>query len=179
MFFKNSNNPFTPLSNRLTTSQIYAKLREYYENNGLYENVEAFGYYQDKWIEPLKGLRTCVNRSVEFYVSKILQGAKVSTEDKKVKEAIERVWKWSNFYAQKQLAIRDLALYGDIFFKVIGTSEKVYFEVISPEYVTDYDTDSRGNVVEIRIDIPVEIEEEKLARFKTERTELYKLNTKR
>ncbi len=152
IFSKKTNNPFT---NELSPKELYHKLEDYYNNNP-YENLEASAYYNSTWIEAIKPIRTVVNRSVEFYVSKILPGDKVrvSAKNDLVRDSIEQFHKWSNLSALKQLLSRNLALYGDLFIKVVGESDKVYLENIKPEYVTDFKTDRRGYLTEIRIDIP-------------------------
>jgi hypothetical protein len=113
----------------------------------------------DKFKEDVKPLRVTVNRSVEFYVSKILSGElKVSTQNKSVKESIESIWKWSNFNSQKNIFSRYLALTGNLFVKVVNDDSKVWFENIDPKFVTDFSSDSRGYLQTIRIDVPITVE---------------------
>lgn len=162
-FMTKKTNPFSSVE--LTPQELYAKLKGYYDNNGLYTGIQAASYYSSTWVEAIKPLRTVVNRSVEFFVSKIIPGdlsnIKIVTDNEKVKEAITQIWKWSNFSAQKQVAIRYLSLYGDLFIKVASDTDKVYFEIIEPKYVTDFKADSRGYITEIRLDIPIKNEDDK------------------
>ena len=155
-----SNKTSNPLNNvGLPQKQLFQKLWDYYSNNGLYEGVQAQSYSQNKWLEAFKPLRTPVNRSVEFYVSKMLSGdVTISAQSKMSQEAIEQVWKWSNFDAQKQVLSRFLALTGNLFVKVVNDESKVWFENIPPSQVTDFKTDLRGYLTEIRIDIPVTVD---------------------
>lgn len=103
-------------------------------------------------------LRTVVNRSVEFYASKILPGDKITVVaangKAELKDALNAILKMSNFQGNKPTMLRDFALYGDQFTRVRGEGDKVYLEDISPFYVTDFGEDSRGFLTYIRIDIP-------------------------
>jgi len=159
-FIWNKKQSSTPLDvSNLTPQNLYERLDSYYQNNGLYESLQATMYYSNLYIEALKPLRNPVNRSVEFYVSKICPSkVNIISDNEAVKEAINQFYKWSNFGSVIQVSKRQLSLYGDLFLKVVST-DKVYFEVINPKYVTDFETDNRGYLTEIRIDIPVEIEE--------------------
>lgn len=102
-------------------------------------------------------LRTVVNRSVEFYASKMLPGAeiKVISDKDEVKTSIEQVIKSSNFGNNKPAMLRGFSLYGDSFIRVRGNKEHTFLEDISPFYVTDFAEDSRGFLTFIRIDIPI------------------------
>lgn len=126
----------------------YELLKSLYENNSMDLNIDA-----------VKKLRNVVNRSVEFYAGKIIQNPVVVCSNEAAKTSIERVWKWSNFKTQKNFLARSLALYGDAFVKVM-VSDKVYFENIDCQYVTDFECDNRGYLKKIRFDIPL-IDEEK------------------
>lgn len=152
IFTKKTDYPFTI---ELTPKELYQKLETYYNNNP-YEQIETSSHYSSQWLESMKPIRTVVNRSVEFYVSKLLPGedVQISAKNQSVKESIEQFYKWSNFGSQKQLAVRQLSLFGDLFLKVVGGRDKVYSEIIKPEFVTDFKTDNRGFLTEIRIDIP-------------------------
>lgn len=101
-------------------------------------------------------LRTVVNRSVEFYASKMMPGDKITTLAKNtaIQAAIEDVLRVSNFQANKPAMLRHLALYGDQFTRVRGELDKVYMEDIKPRYVTGFTEDSRGFLTSLRIDIP-------------------------
>jgi hypothetical protein len=141
----------------LSPQEKYARLLEYYENNDLYSGVAANSYYTGYWVEAMKPLRGVVNRSVEFYAQKICPSSpEIITDHAAIIEPLEQFFKWSNFSAVKQLASRNLALYGDHFWKLVTGSGKVYATVIEPAQVTSFEVDARGNVVEIRIDTPIE-----------------------
>lgn len=135
-----------------------------YDYNNLYEALYAL-YNNDDAIVPddtTRRLRTVVNRSVEFYASKMIPGKEFKvltgddeTENTELQEAIEQVIKDSNLANNKAPMIRGFSLYGDSFIRVRGDKEKTYLEDISPFYVTDFSEDSRNFITYLRIDIPV------------------------
>jgi hypothetical protein len=136
-----------------------------FDYNSLYDALYAL-YKNDDSIIPedtTRRLRTVVNRSVEFYASKMLPGKeiKVTTstdegeaENVELQDAIEQIIKDSNLANNKLAMLRNFALYGDSFIRVRGDKEKSYLEDISPFYVTDFGEDSRNFLTYMRIDIP-------------------------
>jgi hypothetical protein len=154
MFPNNGNNTF---HNRdLEPVVLYDKLKVLYDGNGAYDDIAFNANLLGIPVEAIKSLRTVVNRSVEFYVSRILPNPTVIADKEAVQQAIEQFYKWSNFKSKKQVLCRNLSLYGDLFLKVASDESKVYFENINPRYVTEFDVDVRGYITEIRIDIPIE-----------------------
>jgi hypothetical protein len=144
---------------------FYDLLRAYYVNNGLYDELRDALSVTNMEDEALKPLRNPASRVVEFYASKLWPGAlpdglPIETENVGVAEAIERVWEWSNWGSQKQVAARWLALYGDWFLKVAtrmdvnGRVERVFLQSIDPRYVPEFDTDERGFLTYFRADVP-------------------------
>ena len=130
-----------------------------YDYNQLYDVLYDL-YNNDDAIIPddtTRRLRTVVNRSVEFYASKMLPGQemKVTSESAEVETAIQQIIKESNIANNKAPMIRGFALYGDSFIRVRGDKEKTYLEDISPFFVTDFSEDSRQFLTYLRIDIPV------------------------
>jgi hypothetical protein len=124
---------------------MYTTLESLYNNDAsLYE-----------W-DTTRRLRTVVNRSVEFYASKMIPGDKITTiaKNPQIEEAIQTVLETSNFQANKPAMLRHLALYGDQFTRVRGEEDKVMLEDIKPRYVSDFSEDSRGFLQTVRIDIP-------------------------
>jgi hypothetical protein len=102
-------------------------------------------------------LRTVVNRSVEFYASKMMPGEKIEVIADKpgLKDALDQIIKDSNLGNNKPAMLRGFALYGDSFVRVRGDDQKSYLEDISPFYLTDFAEDSRGFLTYCRIDIPI------------------------
>ena len=130
-----------------------------YDYNNLYDVLYSL-YNNDEAVvtdDTTRRLRTVVNRSVEFYASKMLPGQemKVTADNAAIETAIEQVIKDSNIANNKAPMIRGFSLYGDSFIRVRGDKEKSYLEDISPFFVTDFEEDSRGFLTYLRIDIPV------------------------
>jgi len=147
------------LSNKdLSPADLYAKLAAYYSGNGVYSSIKQAAYYSSTWMESMKPLRMVVNRSVEFYTSKILPDIEIQSDKPAVKDAIEQFLKWSNFEGIKQLYLRTLSLKGDLFTKVLSKNGKVFMEDIPPETVTSFTVDSRGYLTSLRIDKEIDSE---------------------
>ena len=99
-----------------------------YDYNEFYNALYSL-YNNDDSIIPddtTRRLRTVVNRSVEFYASKMLPGSemKVTSASAEVQTAIEDVIKDSNIANNKAPMIRGFALFGDSFIRVRGDKEK-------------------------------------------------------
>ena len=169
--------PYRPGTNSLTEEPIrwgqweeisaaeqYRVLRAYYDSNGLYSTAQQISLKLGLWQADRKPLRNPTYRVVEFYAAKVWGGRleealAINTDvpNETLVDSIKQVWQWSNWASRKQVAIRWLAIYGDLFIKVVTTIDKsrVYFELLQPEYVTDFSVDVRGYIVECRIDIPI------------------------
>lgn len=147
-----------------TPSAMYMMLEMYYNNNGLYDALRQELYDNAIWTPAMKGLRNPAHRIVEFYPAKIWPGSlpgalPIVTQNQAIIEPIHQAWTWSNWGAKKQLAARWFGLFGDAFFKIATHAtpdgiDRVYQQVIKPEYVTKFTTDERGFVTYIRLDIP-------------------------
>lgn len=143
-----------------TQAALYGALEAYYWNNGLYDQIMQALYDKAIWTEGMKPLRNPANRVVEFYVSKIWPGAlpdalPIVTDNQRIVDPIHQVWEWSNWGQAKQRASRWLALFGDLFIKVATKPDKVYFQLIKPQNVTDLDHDEREYLTWLRLDIPI------------------------
>lgn len=150
----------------------YRVMRALYDNNGLYEELMSTLRTQSIWTEARLPLRNPANRVAEFYAVKLWPGADLSealpivsdvANADSLKAAITAVWNWSNWAAQKQVAARWLAIYGDLFIQVVGRPPRqgiandpprVYFNLLEPETVTAIDTDERGFLTYLRLDVP-------------------------
>ena len=142
-------------------SDMYDLLKSFYLNNGLYDEIYNALYVVGKQGEDIRPLRNPAYRTVEFYAGKLwpgpLPGAlQIVTQNKAIVAPIQKVWEWSNWAQLKQRAARWAGIYGDVFFKVEKPKGKdtVYFLLIEPQYVTDFETDERGFMSWTRIDIP-------------------------
>ena len=144
-----------------------------YDYNNLYDALYDM-YNNDEAViedDTTRRLRTVVNRSVEFYASKMLPGKEIkvsahiggendatSAEEKPNQpliDAINQIIKDSNIGNNKPAMLRGFSLYGDSFIRVRGDKKKSYLEDITPFFITDFDEDNLGFLTYIRIDIPV------------------------
>lgn len=149
-------------SQNMAHLDLYRILRAYYASNGLYDVLRDVLRRQGIAAEALKPLRNPTYRVVEFHAQHLWPGPlpqalPIMADNQKIVEPIEQVWKWSNWGANKQVAARHLALYGDKFIKVSQTEDgsRVFFQVIEPEQVTDFDADERDFLTYVRIDVPM------------------------
>lgn len=168
--------PATPLPNGTAVErparELYALLWNYYQSNGLYDDVARALAIQGIGTAALKPLRNPANRVVELHVAKIWPGTlpdalPLVADNPHLAPALEQVWSWSNWASQKQVFVRKVACLGDVFVRVATTATstpdgtplppaqtRVYFQLLSPEYVPDFDTNERGDLTYIRIDVP-------------------------
>lgn len=106
-------------------------------------------------------IRNPTFRAVEFYAAHLFPGnlpdaLPIVTENERIVEPIQQVWQWSNWGSEKQATARQYALYGDWFCKVVtrDDGQRVYLQQIHPSHVIDFDTNERGDLTYIRVDIP-------------------------
>jgi hypothetical protein len=154
----------------VTPSAWYEMLEGYYLNNGLYDLVSQALFDNAIWTPGMKPLRNPAHRAVEFYVSKLWPGPLLRAlpivtpkSNTKIKDPILKLWEWSNWGAQKQVAARWLSNFGDLFIKVAQKKEgntvtRVYHDPIKSKHVTELELDERGFITFIRIDVPTEDE---------------------
>lgn len=148
--------PIRKSFNKLSPHERFGVIDEYYENNSLYMKEDAFAFQLDVWKENIRGLRTCVNRAVEFHAAKVCSGKPgIVAGSASIERAVRDVLKWSAFEQNKRKWIRQDAKYGNLFLKLIKTDRRIYIEDIEPSVVTDFEEDGRGNLLWIRIDVPI------------------------
>jgi hypothetical protein len=148
-------------------AEVDALLEAYYDNNGLYSDVQALAYQQGLWIPGMLPLRNPCHAVVEFYVAKVWPGQLptalpiiTSEANKKIIEPIQKIWKWSNFSIKKSLAARWFSLYGNWFARVQtkegpdGKPNRVIIRSVKPSYATEFEVDDAGNIYYIRLDFP-------------------------
>lgn len=168
------------ISGEYSQRELNRLLLAYYLNNSLYEELAAGLYEAGIRSESLKSLRNPAHRIVEFYAAKVWPGVlpdalPIRAESVAVKEAIEQVWAWSNWTARKQVAVRWAAIMGELFIKVAqrapnlatGSLGRVYFEVLNPLNVTEFQADERDFLTYIRIDSQYQVKEGKTTAWKT------------
>lgn len=140
---------------------MYRLLKSYYFSNGLYDALTQSIRELGQAGEALKPLRNPTYRTVEFYVSHIWPGTlpnalPILTDNDTLAPAVEQLWQWSNWGNRKQVAVRQLAMTGDLFVKLVQTEDRkqVYLQLIDAEYVTAFTEDHRDYLTMIRIDTP-------------------------
>jgi hypothetical protein len=145
-----------------THVDLYRVLRAYYYSNNLYDQLRDLLRRQGIAAEALKPLRNPTYRVVEFHAGHLwpgqLPGAlPIMADHQDIVELIEQVWKWSNWSSTKQVGARQLALFGDMFIKTAQTAarDRVFFQTIEPEQITDFDADERDFLTYVRIDVPM------------------------
>ncbi len=137
---------------------------------GVFESRVTLADRGAKVKSSVENLRNPVARVVGFYATTTLTGKAedmLTTEEDEgadgpsgkaeaLKEAVGKLWEWSTLDQEKQTAKRYLALYGQLFVKVVKPEVKdhAYLQFIRPAHVTDFEVDERGNVVYIRTDVP-------------------------
>lgn len=152
---------------------LYDFLKAAYLSNGLYDGVRdawaASGYASPS----LKAIRNPVTAVVDVLASKLYpepltittprtQGLTSQQERDQVeqndpiKAALDQVLLWSNWNRAKRKHARWVSLYGEAFLKVVADPDagRVYYELIEPQYVTDYSIDVRDFITDCRLDIP-------------------------
>jgi len=156
-----SGKPISPAEYR----DFYKQLKIYYMSNGAYEilNELTTTRISNKDIKPL---RNPANRVVEFYAALLWPGHDLETdmpiaaEKDVILDPIYQIYKWSNFATRKQRAARSFATLGDMVIKIntkknaAGDVTAVYQSFLDPTYVSEIQTDERGFVTYIRLDIP-------------------------
>jgi hypothetical protein len=149
------------LYNSLSPRDTYRVLEFYYLSNGLYALLQANNGDATIWTEGMLGLRNPAHRVVEFYVGKLWPGdlpaaLPIVTNNERIVAPIQQVWTWSNWASRKQVFTRWYANFGDGFIKVVASQAKdrVYFQTIKPEFITEIDADERDYLTYCRIDIP-------------------------
>lgn len=150
--------------------QRYAIYWAMYENTA-YRNIH-------KWAQPYRAqyglykyIRNIHNPSYrlgEFWTSHLMGGMldplagtdgalPIITENERLRQPIARLWRDSNWQANKDIWTLNGSILGDAVLRVCDDTEhkKVYLEVIHPGELTECAFDQRGNVRGYRIDRPM------------------------
>lgn len=141
--------------------EFYRMLFAYYSTNGLYDYLNLQLKATKTSGQTLKPIRNPAWRVVEFYASKLFPGKlpeslPIASDNDRIIPEIERIWVWSNFSSMKQKLSRWFSIYGDLYIKINTKGDPVdaiYLSLIKPEYVTKQETDERGFLTYIRIDV--------------------------
>lgn len=151
-------------STELPASERYALQRAYYANNALYESIQRMLYRVGADPVAIRGLRNPAYRIVTFYEDLLWPGRLPEAlpiipdeTNSAIIDPIHQIWKWSNWGTKKQVYALWLAMLGDVFIEVVRSSDGgiVYFHLLDPALVTDFETDPRGNVIWLRTDVLV------------------------
>lgn len=146
--------------------QFYQELKAYYLNNDLYDFVNQLLTATRISNKDIKPLKNPANRVVEFYAALLWPGHDLSVSmpilagNEAILEPISQIQKWSNFAINKQMAARQFATLGDMFIKcntklnADGEVTAVYQSFLDPTYVSELETDERGFLTYLRMDIP-------------------------
>jgi len=142
--------------------ELYALLRAYYANNDLFSNLGRALSQQAIPSAALRGIRNPAYRVCEFYVAALWPGAlpdaiPIVTDNERIVDPIHQIWTWSNWGNQKQVFARLFPMLGDMFIKVCQTPkrDRIYFQLVDPAHVLEFDTDERGYLTYCRIDVPI------------------------
>lgn len=140
----------------------YEKLLSLYKNDRPFERIRLLpSNVNERLPDDPEARRNPANRTVEFYAAK-LWGGKLEeafelegdVEDP-IKEAVESIFKWSNWSHEKQPASRKYSIGGNMWLRSAQTEiEEVSIEDLDPRDVTDFDEDLTGEITYIRLDIP-------------------------
>lgn len=169
-------NKSRPQEVELPQGELYKLLWTYYLSNGLYDDLRRAGYYLEN--RQLKEIYNPASRVVEFYADVIWPGQLPTAlplqvegdNPDAVESAIQQIWRWSNWQARKQVAVRWSAITGNLFLRVARAAprglgrvrqedlpeapKRVYIQLIKPEHVTEHEVDERDYITYARLDIP-------------------------
>lgn len=156
------------------------ELWNYYENNGVYDYLRLQGVVFGNSF--LKSLRNPAARVVEWYAATVWAGdletaLPIETKNKRLIEAIEQLWRWSNFASVKQEIVRGAAVAGVEFVKVAqpeDESKRVYMQRLDSGVVTSYKVDERGYIIEARLDTALGDGEWQTEHWNRQRVAIYK-----
>lgn len=160
------------LANSASTDEnwpaLYTLLRTLARNTRAYQELAATGLKDSIGLEGIRGLRNPTSAVTEFYSNTVSPGSLsdmplVGDNLARIEAPIrERVWQWSNWQARKQVYVRGAGLLGEAWLKVAtrndgdGKPIRAFLQLIQPDYitVTDDDTDERGFLTHVRVDVP-------------------------
>lgn len=121
----------------------------------------------------IQGIYNPVFRLVEFWVGHIWGGAydrelgdgssiKTSlpiefaegAKEQEIKRALAQVYDWSNWQVNKNLVVRYGTALGDVGVRVVDDTsrQRIYYQVIHPGDIAEYEADPRGNVLDYTIE---------------------------
>lgn len=140
----------------------YDLLASYYDNSTYRDNIHRWAQQYRANYQLYKAIRNIynpTNRCVEFWKWMIWGGVldekaeeagaiPIKTENQQLRPAIAKLWKWSNWQANKDLVAQFGAELGDVGIKIVDDPDKseVRFEVVHPKNIKDLTLDANGYV---------------------------------
>ena len=173
---------------------LYAMMRALAANTGAYKSISDILPDYGLSTTAMQGLRNPTHAVCSFYEANGWSGTiredddesalplitPETAKDEKLRAAIHMIWRASNWNDNKDGAFYDAAMLGDQVLKVRSTGDqrddlsripealrRSWFELVSPDYMTDLDVDGRGYLTYIRLDVP------QLRRDREGKTETY------
>lgn len=101
--FKEEDPNYQPLNLSIPTetNERYNYFRSFYDNEKTYNEIMRYAEITGNEFETLNGLVNPVYQSVAFFESRVLSNPVIVSTNAAVKDALDRVWKWSNLYGSK------------------------------------------------------------------------------
>lgn len=140
----------------------YDVLMSMYDNSTYRDHVHAWAQQYRANYQLYKAIRNIynpTNRCVEFWKWMIWGGLldeealeagaiPIRTKNQKLRPAIAKIWKWSNWQANKDLITQYGAEMGDVGIKIVDDPDKqeVRFEIVHPKTIKDLTLDANGYV---------------------------------
>lgn len=159
----------------LPHAELCRLLRTLYLSNGAYDDLSRSNVVLGRSSSAIISMFSPISTAIDFWESHTWpEPLTPIAENEAIIPAIEALWKASNWTARKLVAANWAALFGESFVKVVGSREKrrVWFETLEPEYVTEFEEDSRGFLISVRVDVP-RLETVNKVRTRTTHTETW------
>lgn len=153
-----------------TYRDLYQMLRMFRYSNRLYDDLASSLYQAGIDAPSIKAFRNPTNAVVQYYVSTLWPGtladalpiepARDDDNGKLLAEGVQRIFTWSNWEDGKDVLSDWLPMLGDTYIKVAtkndaqGNAQRVYMQLIEPDYVAPTRSDERGFLTYVRLDIP-------------------------
>lgn len=160
----------------LPPAALYALLKAFYLSNGVYDELARANVTLGRATASVKALRNVIPQVVDTFGAKLWPDPlTIVSENARLTDPIEKIWRWSNWRAKRRMVARWDALYGEAWIKVQADQARgrVWFEYLEPAYVTDFEEDPRGFVTFVRVDIPKYEENDDDARKLVTHTEVW------
>lgn len=159
--------------NQYTAQVATYDYRWHLYQNSVFDDVTVWAAYRRRYglYRYIRPIYNPVRRLVDFYAGIVYPG-RLATDGKRLpdgtplaiplaqdmdlalREAIGRLWQWSNWQTGKNLYVRYGAALGDVGVEIVDEVDrgKVTFDIIWPGLVTELELDSTGNVKRVAIE---------------------------